>query len=120
MRSQPCNSCDGHPGTGRCAFCHGAGTNFTGRECLNCQGSGNCKHCEGQGGSGILLGFGFCLNCHGSGATLTGDSCLMCHGTGKTDTSPPDLRDHLEPFARLGGWVKALLKAVWGSKSEPS
>ena len=61
------------------------------------------------------------MNCYGSGTILTGEPCPICQGTGKgSGPSEFHMDEQLEPVIRAGGWVKALLKAIWGSKSEPS
>ena len=100
----------------RCGSCQGSGTTITGDPCVMCHGTG-----RGGGLDRDERGVGSCSNCQGSGTTITGESCAMCHGTGKgSDPTEIDLRDGLEPVVRAGGWIKALLKAIWGGKSNPT
>lgn len=108
----PCFSCEGLPGF-RCTSCQGAGSTIAGAECRTCAGTGKCLACKSSFAT-WLASVNSCPACQGSATTIAGEPCAVCHGTGKVDATPIPIADGLAPVVRAGGWVKALLRAVWG------
>lgn len=104
-----CSAC---ANTGRCAVCVNPPISILGRACHACGGTGRCSEC---GAWSVGLNAGGCLRCQSSGTLITGEACPLCDGTGR-GRARPEFRasEELEPVTRLGGWLKALAKAVWG------